>query len=218
MVARSEHLNRTGYAALRLVGPGTDLTIDLPRGHIWKVGQATTKAGIDFVPRLPWVGSFTIPHKDKTQGVVTATKPLLQRGVLIEGFRLTFREGRVVEATAKTGEEGLHKLLEIDEGASRLGEVALVPHRSHAALAGRAFYKPLIDGSLSTGVALGSAHRGLIEGGEAMSESEFLSAGGNNSLIHQAFVVGSGEMDVDGITRDGTAEPLMRGGQWAFQV
>ena len=159
-----------------------------------------------------------MPHKDKTEGVVTATKPLSRGGVLIEDFSLTFADGRVVKASAAKGEEVLRKLIETDEGASRLGEVALVPHSSPISQSGLLFYNTLIDENAANHIALGEAFRFFMEGGEAKSDDEFAAAGGNHSLIHIDCMIGSGEMDVDGLTEDGTAEPVMRGGEWAFEA
>jgi aminopeptidase len=216
LVARSNYLNHKRYTALKLTAPGTDLTVGLPGGHIWRSGCMTSQTGIDFTANIPTEEIFTIPHKDKTAGVVTATKPLSYGGSLVEDFSLTFSEGRVVKATAKKGEESLHKLLETDEGASRLGEVALVPHSSPISQLGLLFYNILIDENASNHIALGRAYEFGLEGGEAMSGDEFAAAGGNHSLIHIDCMIGSGEMDVDGLTPDGTAEPIMRGGEWAF--
>ena len=159
-----------------------------------------------------------MPHKDNTEGIVTATKPLSFGGSLIEDFSLTFSEGRVIEATAKKGEERLRKLLETDEGASRLGEVALVPHSSPISQSGLVFYSILIDENASNHIALGGAYKFSLENGEAMSDDEFAAVGGNHSLIHIDCMIGSGDMDVDGLMEDGTAEPIMRGGEWAFEA
>ena len=159
-----------------------------------------------------------MPHKDKTEGVVTATKPVSYGGSLIEDFSLTFSEGRVVQATAKKGEESLHRLLEMDEGASRIGEVALVPHSSPISQSGLLFYNILIDENASNHIALGRAYKFSMENGEAMSDDEFAAVGGNHSLIHIDFMIGSGKMDVDGLMEDGAAEPIMRSGEWAFEA
>ena len=159
-----------------------------------------------------------MPHKDKTEGVVTATKPLSHGGVLIEDLRLTFTKGRVIKASAAKGEEVLCKLIETDEGASQLGEVALVPHTSRISKSGLIFYNILIDENAANHIALGKAFRDSMDGGELKSNDEFAAAGGNQSLIHVDFMIGSGEMDVDGLTEGGAAEPVMRSGEWAFEV
>lgn len=217
LTTRRDYLNHKRYAGLRLTAPGTDLMMGLPRGHTWAAARLTAQNGIDYTANIPTEEVFTTPHKDKNEGVITSTKPLNFSGRLIEDISLTFSEGRVVKAIAKKGEETLHKLLEIDEGASRLGEVALVPHSSPISQTGLLFYNILIDENAASHLALGQASRFNIEGGELMSNDEFSTGGGNQSLIHIDFMIGSGEMDVDGITEDGTNEPVMRGGEWAFE-
>jgi aminopeptidase len=218
LASRRDYLNHKRYAALKLTGPGTDLVVGLPKGHIWRAARMTSQNGIDFTANIPTEEVFTIPHKDETEGVVTATKPLSFGGSLIEDFSLTFSAGQVVRATARKGEESLRKLLEMDEGASQLGEVALVPHSSPISQSGLLFYSVLIDENAASHIALGQGLRFCIEGGEAMVDDDFAAAGGNRSLIHIDFMIGSGEMDVDGLTEDGTTEPIMRGGEWAFEV
>jgi len=217
LAARSNYLNHKQYNTLKLKAPGTDLMIGLPKGHIWKGGSTTNQNGIDFSPNLPTEEIFTLPHKDKIEGFVAATKPLPVE-VVIEDFSLTFSKGRVVKATAKKVENMLNKLLEIDEGSSRLGEIALVPHSSPISRSGILFYNVLIDENGSCHIALGRAYRPCLENGEKMSDEEFMAAGGNVSLSHIDFMIGSGEMNIDGITEDGTTEPIMRNGEWAFDV
>jgi aminopeptidase len=216
--ARSDYLNNKRYASLKFTAPGTDLTVGLPKGHIWGCAHVTNKQGIDFTANLPTEEIATMPHKERVEGVVTATKPLSFGGCLIEGFSLTFSEGRVVKATAKKGEDCLRRFLEMDEGAKRIGEVALVPHSSPISQSGRVFYNVLIDENASNHLALGSAYRGTIENGGEMSDDEFASAGGNWSQIHIDFMIGAGEMNVDGLRENGIAEAVMRSGEWAFEL
>ena len=217
LVVRSNYLNQKQYTTLKLEAPGTDLTIGLPKGHIWKSGSMTSQNGIDFTANIPTEEICTLPHKDKTEGVVTATKPLPVE-VVIEDFSLTFSKGRVVKATAKKGEKMLHKLLEIDENMSRLGEIALVPHSSPISQSGILFYNTLIDENASCHLALGMGYRFCMKNGEKMSDEEFMTVGGNVSLGHIDFMIGSGEMNIDGITEDKMSEPIMRKGEWAFKV
>src|SRR6185503_8117275 len=165
---------------------------------------------------VPTEEVFTMPHKDRTEGVVTSTKPLSYGGVLIEDFSLTFAGGRVVKVTAKKGEAVLKKLIETDEGSARLGEVALVPHSSPISQSGLLFYNTLFDENASNHVAIGRAYRFSLADGAGMSDEEFAAAGGNDSLTHVDFMIGSAEMNVDGLTADGSAEPIMRAGEWAF--
>jgi len=215
---RKDYLTAKGYNALQYSAPGTDLTIGLPEGHIWCSGEGHTPKGIRFVANLPTEEVFTMPHKDKTQGTVTATKPLSYRGNLIENFSLTFSEGKIMNFSAQKGEDNLRKLLETDENAKQLGEVALVPHQTPISQSGLVFLSTLYDENASNHLALGSAYRFTVKDGEEMSDEEFAQAGGNDSLIHVDFMFGSGEMDIDGLLADGTSEPVMRAGEWAFDV
>lgn len=215
---RKDYLTAKQYTGLQYDGPGTDLTIGLPKGHIWSGGELQTQTGIPFVPNLPTEEVYTLPHKDTAQGTVTATKPLSYRGNLIENFSLTFSEGKVVSFSAQKGEDTLRNILETDENAKQLGEVALIPHRTPISQSGLVFLSTLYDENASNHLALGSAYRFTIKGGNAMSDEEFEQAGGNISLIHVDFMFGSGEMNVDGLKADGTAEPIMRMGEWAFDV
>ncbi|MDH7485276.1 MAG: aminopeptidase [Anaerolineae bacterium] len=218
LVARSETLNRKQYAALHLTAPGTDLTIGLPKRHIWSGARMRTQAGIAFTANIPTEEVFTMPHAGQTEGIVTMSKPLAYGGALIEGIRMTFSGGRLTRLTADKGEQYLRKVLEIDEGARRLGEVALVPHSSPISQMGRLFYNTLIDENAASHIAVGRGFRFAVQNGAAMSDEEFAAIGGNSSKIHIDCMVGSGEMDVDGLTAEGMAEPLMRAGEWAFEV
>lgn len=159
-----------------------------------------------------------MPHKNGVNGVVVSTKPLIYNGSTIDEFRLVFQDGAVVEANAKRGENALKTMLASDEGARRLGEVALVPHSSPISQTGRVFYNTLIDENASCHVALGSAYPFTIKDGHAMSPEQLAEAGVNRSIIHVDFMIGSGELDIDGITADGSTEPVLRQGEWAFRV
>ncbi|MFW9968941.1 MAG: aminopeptidase [Candidatus Odinarchaeota archaeon] len=215
---RSNYLNQKQYTALRLTAPGTDLMMGLPKNHRWEGGNSTAQNGITFTGNLPTEEVFTMPHKDKVEGFVTTSRPVYYSGCTIENCRLTFSKGEIIEATATKGEEFLHKTLETDDGARRLGEIALVPHSSPVSQSGLLFYNMLIDENASNHIALGQAYRESLEGGKDLTDEEFIAAGGNDSLIHLDFMVGSGEMNVDGILEDGTIEPIMRKGEWAFKI
>ncbi len=215
---RKEFLTAKQYAALHFTAPGTDLTVGLPEGHIWEGGAGKTISGIPFAANLPTEEVFTTPHKDKTNGTVTATKPLSYRGSLIENLSLTFSEGKVIHFSAKKGAETLRLILETDEHAKFLGEVAMVPHQSAISQLDLLFLNTLYDENASNHLALGSAYRESVQGGEAMTDEEFAAAGGNDSLIHVDFMFGSEEMDIDGLTSDGSIEPVMRSGEWAFEL
>jgi aminopeptidase len=216
LLARREYLTEKGYRSIRLRAPGTDLAVGLPEGHQWQGGRTTSKAGIHFTPNLPTEEVFTTPHKDWTQGVVTASMPLSVSGQLIEGFSLTFEDGRVTQVKAEKGEAFLRKLIETDEGAARLGEVALVPHGSLVSQFGRLFYNTLFDENAACHVALGRGFKFCFQDGDSLSEEAYAARGGNHSLLHIDFMIGSGQMDVDGLTAGGAVEPILRSGEWAF--
>jgi aminopeptidase len=215
LAARSEYLNRKRYSALKYTGPGTDLVLGLPEGHIWVSGRSASRNGIPFTANLPTEEVFTIAHKDRVDGTVRASKPLSYGSTLIDGFSVTFERGRVVKMTAERNADTLQRLLDTDEGARRLGEVALVPHSSPIAQSGLLYYNTLFDENAASHVALGNAYKFTVRGGNEMSDPDFERLGGNRSAVHVDFMIGSADLDVDGVLADGTAEPLMRKGEWA---
>jgi aminopeptidase len=171
-----------------------------------------------FTPNLPTEEVFTMPHKERVDGVVRATKPLSYAGTLIENFSMTFERGRVVKATAERGQPVLDQMLDSDDGARRLGEVALVPHDSPVAQSGLLFYNTLFDENAASHVALGTAYKFTVTGGDQMTDEQFEQAGGNRSVTHVDFMIGSPELDIDGVRDDGSAEPLMRRGNWTTEL
>jgi aminopeptidase len=218
LIKYKDYLNTKSYASLHYKGPGTDLTIGLPKNQIWSGAQETFRNGITCTPNIPTEEVFTAPHKDKTEGVVSASLPLNLNGIMIEDLSITFENGHAVKVTAKKGEADLRKLIETDENAGRLGEAALVPHTSPISQRGHLFYNTLFDENAASHLALGNAYRSSIRGGEDMTEEEFAANGGNKSLIHTDFMIGSAQLDIDGIAEDGRREPVMRQGEWAFDV
>ena len=216
--ARSEYLNAKQYAAFHYKAPGTDLTVGLPQGHFWNSAGSTTQDGIFYIANMPTEEVFTLPHKDQINGHVSASMPLSYSGALMEDFALTFENGHVVKATAKKNETVLKKLVEADAGSSSLGEVALVPHSSPIAQRGHLFYDALIDENAASHLALGRAYKMTLKEGENLSDEEFQARGGNTSMVHVDFMVGSDKMDIDGLLADGSIEPVMRDGEWAFDV
>lgn len=211
-----DYLTNKKYTALHYKAPETDLTLGLPQNHIWVGASSTTVGGIEFIPNLPTEEVFCMPHREKAEGYVTSSRPLILSGTMIDEFTLTFENGRATKVTAKQGEENIRKLLETDENASRFGEVALVPDSSPISQRKHLFYNTLFDENASCHLALGSAYRYNVEGGSAMTKEQFIAAGGNDSLIHVDFMIGSNQMDIDGIRADGTREAIMRNGEWAF--
>ena len=212
--ARAQALSERRYHALHLRAPGTDLTVGLPAGHVWAGSGSSTPSGQAFVPNLPTEEVFTAPHRERVDGVVASSRPLNYRGQLIEDFTLTFEAGRVVAAEARRGDAALQRLLDIDEGARRLGEVALVPDGSLISRSGVLYHETLFDENAACHLALGRGYRHSLSGGVAMPPEEALAAGLNDSLTHVDFMVGSSAMDIDGLDADGAGEPLMRAGEW----
>jgi aminopeptidase len=181
-------------------------------------GGDDTQDGINYMPNIPTEEVFTMPHRGRVDGTVTATKPLIYSGTMIDDFSITFKDGAVVDFKAGKGEETLRKMLETDEGAVRLGEVALVPNSSPISQMGALFYNTLFDENASCHLALGAAYHNTMKDGPFMSEEDYAAAGGNSSLIHTDFMMGSGEMSIDGVKADGSTEPIMRDGEWAFEA
>ena len=206
LAARCARLNGKRYDALHFRGPGTDLRVGLIEGHLWAGGTSTTQSGIICAPNIPTEEVFTMPHRDRVEGVVKATKPLVHGGSLIENIEVRFTEGRITQASATRGEAVLQSLIATDEGAARLGEVALVPDDSPVAQSGIIFRNTLFDENAASHIALGQAYAINRTGGADPA------AGANTSLIHVDWMIGSALIDVDGITATGTTEPLMRAG------
>lgn len=215
---RSDYMQSKGYSGLHYKGPGTDFTLGLPRGHKWISAQSLAENGVVFTANMPTEEVFTLPDRHRAEGTVSATFPLSYGGSLIEDFSVTFENGRIVKVHAKKNESILQKLVDTDEGSTRLGEVALVPASSPIAQRGHLFYNTLFDENASCHIAIGRAYRFTLTGGEELTEQEFVAAGGNVSINHVDFMIGSPQMDIDGIKEDGTREPVMRAGEWAFDV
>lgn len=211
-------LNEKNYKKLIFKAPGTDLELELPEGHIWAGGSDMAETGVTFNPNIPTEEVFTLPHKYGVNGTVSSTKPLNYGGSLIDNFQLAFKDGKVVDFSAEIGEETLRHLLDSDEGARRLGEVALVPHESPVSQSGLIFYNTLFDENASCHIALGKAYPTSLEGGAEMTDEQLDKHGVNDSLVHVDFMIGSEKMDIDGVKQDGTVEPVFRNGTWALNV
>ncbi|MFE1600355.1 aminopeptidase [Methylobacterium sp. ID0610] len=212
---RTETLNARRFAALRFRGPGTDLTVGLADDHEWCGGASTSKSGIVCNANIPTEEVFTTPHRLRVEGTVAATKPLSYQGTLIEDIAVRFEGGRIVEARARRGGDVLAKVLDTDEGARRLGEVALVPASSPISASGLLFFNTLYDENAASHIALGQAYSKCFrDGGAGLSEADLAARGANRSLIHIDWMIGSAEVDVDGLDAGGAAEPVMRRGEW----
>jgi aminopeptidase len=211
---RANLMNQKRYATLHFRAPGTDLRVGLADDHLWMGGGTKAGTGAYCIPNMPTEEVFTTPHKDRVQGTVTSTKPLSYQGTMIEGIAVRFEGGRVVDAKASRGQEVLERMIDTDEGARRLGEVALVPHSSPIASSGLLFFNTLFDENAASHIALGQAYSTCLKNGDQLTAEELADRGANESLIHVDWMIGSGAMDLDGITSAGTAEPLMRKGEW----
>jgi aminopeptidase len=212
--ARADYLNEKRYAALHFRGPGTDLRVGLADDHLWLGGGMTAHNGRYCIPNMPTEEVFTTPHKDRVEGQVTSTKPLSYQGTMIEGISVRFEAGRIVDAKATRGAEVLQKMIETDEGARKLGEVALVPHSSPIAASGLLFMNTLFDENAACHIALGQAYSTCLKDGDTLTPDQLAARGANTSLIHVDWMIGSGKIDVDGISGTGEASPLIRAGEW----
>lgn len=209
-------LNERQFEAVRFEGPGTDLRVGLVKNHLWAGGRSTAKNGAVCACNVPTEEVFTMPHRERVNGVVSSTKPLSLRGQVVDGIRMEFRDGVAVHVSAERGEDALHRFLATDEGAKRLGEVALVPNSSKVAETGTLFFNTLYDENASCHIAMGQSYSENLAGIEAMSESELLAYGANTSDVHSDWMIGSGEIQVFGVHDDGTEVPLLRDGEWVF--
>jgi aminopeptidase len=212
--ARAAHLNAKRYGALRFTGPGTDLTVGLADDHEWHGGSSRAKNGIVCNPNIPTEEVFTTPHRDRVSGHVSSTKPLSYQGTLIERISVRFEGGKIVDADAASGKDVLIKVLETDSGSRHLGEVALVPYSSPISKSGLLFYNTLFDENAACHIALGQSYSQCFLNGGSLTPEELAARGANNSLIHIDWMIGSSEIDIDGITADGGSEAVMRKGEW----
>lgn len=215
--AHSKVMNDYNFKTLTFKNSlGTDLIIDLVEDHLWAGGGEMGGNGVYFVPNIPTEEVFTMPHKDKVNGKVVSTKPLNYQGVLIKDFYLVFKDGKVVEFDAKEGYEALKSLIELDEGSSRLGEVALISHDSPISNLNILFNDTLFDENASCHLALGNAYSMNVKGGTTMKEEDLVKLGYNVSLTHVDFMFGSSDMQITGITHDGKIIKIFEKGNFVF--
>ncbi len=215
LATRRDWLNAKNFHALHFTGPDTNLTVGLADGHKWQGGVSTTRLGGTCNANIPTEEVFTTPHSHRVDGHVRSTKPLSCNGTLIEDIRVTFKDGKIIQSSASKGEDVLQKLLATDEGASRIGEIALVPHSSPISQSGLVFYETLFDENAASHMAVGQCYTECFVNAN-LTEDEAAARGGNQSLIHVDWMIGSAHINVDGLHADGTTEPVMRGGEWAF--
>lgn len=216
--ARKDWLNAQRFAALHFTGPGADLTVGLADGHEWHGGASEAKNGVVCNPNIPTEEVFTTPHAQRVEGHVRATKPLSHQGSLIEGIEVVFEDGKITKASATRGEAVLHRLLDSDEGARRLGEVALVPHSSPISQSGLLFYNTLYDENAACHIALGQCYAKCFLDGGKLSTEEIAAQGGNSSMIHVDWMIGGADTNIDGITENGERVPVFRAGEWANKL
>jgi aminopeptidase len=208
-------LNGKKFSSLHFVGPDTDLTVGLADEHEWMGGATIAQNGITCNPNIPSEEVFTTPHAFKVEGWVSSTKPLSHQGTLIDKIQVRFENGKIVDAKAKKGQEVLLKILDSDDGARRLGEVALVPHSSPISQSGLLFYNTLFDENAACHIALGQCYSKCFKGDENLSKDEISKLGGNSSMIHIDWMIGSKNIDIDGIQFDGSRVAVFRKGEWA---
>ena len=194
---------------------GTNLTVKLPKNHIWASGKDVTQSGIEFVANIPTEEVFSMPHKYGVDGIVYASKPLNYGGTLIEDFSITFKDGKIIDFSAKSGYEALENLVSIDEGAKYLGEIALVPFDSPISNLGILFYNTLFDENASCHLAIGQAYSSCIQNGDKLSSEEMEKVGMNDSLTHVDFMFGTSDLSIVGYEENGNCENIFINGNWA---
>ncbi|MGG5784792.1 aminopeptidase [Bacillus albus] len=214
--SRAVLLNNKKYAKLHYTAPGTDLTIALAPEHKWITGGGKTPDDTIFMANMPTEEVYTLPMKQGVNGYVSNTKPLVYQGNIIDGFKLTFEEGKIIKTEAQRGHDLLQELINVDEGACYLGEIALVPHESPISASGILYFNTLFDENASNHLAIGKAYPTCLEDGRDLENDQLETLGANISVIHEDFMIGNSEMDIDGILPDGTVEPIFRKGSWAF--
>nr|WP_302597007.1 aminopeptidase [uncultured Cellulosilyticum sp.] len=210
------YLNNKKIKTLHYTAPGTDLTVELAKNHIWQGGGEDSTKGTYFVANMPTEEVFTMPYKYGVNGVLASTKPLVYGGNMIDEFTLTFKDGKIVDCKAKVGEEMLKELIATDEGSHYLGEVAIVPHSSPVSATNTVFFNTLFDENASCHFAIGSAYTTNIVGGAQMSKEELEKAGANTSITHNDFMVGSNKLTIEATTESGETFTVLKEGEWAF--
>lgn len=213
---RSEWLNSLHLTELHYESAnGTNFTVGLLPNVKWDGGSEVSLQNIEFSPNLPTEEIFTSPAKGKAEGVLVATKPLSYHGQIIDKFSITFKDGKAVDCKAEVGEDILRNMIQSDENAGYLGEVALIPVNSPINESGVLFYNTLFDENASCHVALGRGFTNLLEGYEDMTQEELETCGINSSMIHVDFMIGSEDMKITGTTKDGEKVSIFENGTWA---
>lgn len=213
---KMDYLNNKQFEKVVITNSlGTNLTVKLPKNHIWASGKDVTQSGIEFVANIPTEEVFSMPHKYGVDGIVYASKPLNYGGTLIEDFSITFKDGKIIDFSAKSGYEALKNLVSIDEGAKYLGEIALVPFDSPISNLGILFYNTLFDENASCHLAIGQAYSSCIQNGDKLSSEEMEEVGMNDSLTHVDFMFGTSDLSIVGYEENGNCENIFINGNWA---
>ena len=213
---KMDYLNNKQFEKVVITNSlGTNLTVKLPKNHIWASGKDVTQSGIEFVANIPTEEVFSMPHKYGVDGIVYASKPLNYGGTLIEDFSITFKDGKIIDFSAKSGYEALENLVSIDEGAKYLGEIALVPFDSPISNLGILFYNTLFDENASCHLAIGQAYSSCIQNGDKLSSKEMEKVGMNDSLTHVDFMFGTSDLSIVGYEENGNCENIFINGNWA---
>ena len=215
--ARARSLNERRFDAVRFAGGGTDLIVGLLPASRWVSATDRTHWGLEHVANLPTEEVFTTPDRRRTEGVVRATRPLVWFGSVVTGLEVEFRDGRAVRVDAESSADMVRSQMAADEGASMLGEVALVDDSSRVGGTDRVFYNGLLDENVASHIAYGNAYTAAVDGAEGLPREELLELGINVSSVHVDFMVGGAEVDVDGLERDGAAVPVMRENRWVLE-
>lgn len=210
-------MNNNNFKSVHLKSAnGTDLNIELPEGHIWAGGSERDVNGIPFNANMPTEEVFTLPKKTGVNGIVYSSKPLSYGGNLIDNFSITFKDGKAIDFTAETGYDVLKQMLESDEGAKYLGEVAFVPYNSPISNSKLIFFNTLFDENAACHLAFGRAYESCVKDADKYSEEELEKIGVNNSVIHVDFMIGTSDLEVTGINENGETIQIFSNGNWAF--
>lgn len=210
-------MNNNNFKSVHLKSAnGTDLNIELPEGHIWAGGSERDVNGIPFNANMPTEEVFTLPKKTGVNGIVYSSKPLSYGGNLIDNFSITFKDGKAIDFTAETGYDVLKQILESDEGAKYLGEVAFVPYNSPISNSKLIFFNTLFDENAACHLAFGRAYESCVKDADKYSEEELEKIGVNNSIIHVDFMIGTSDLEVTGINENGETIQIFSNGNWAF--
>lgn len=210
-------MNNNNFKSVHLKSAnGTDLNIELPEGHIWAGGSEGDINGIPFNANIPTEEVFTLPKKTGVNGIVYSSKPLSYGGNLIDNFSITFKDGKAIDFTAETGYDVLKQMLESDEGAKYLGEVAFVPYNSPISNSKLIFFNTLFDENAACHLAFGRAYESCVKDADKYSEEELEKIGVNNSVIHVDFMIGTSDLEITGINKNGEAIQIFSNGNWAF--